>query len=53
MNNYEGWVTTCMEIRVEGRRPIGRPVGRQTKRWLETVEVDMVELEFDREDIQL
>ena len=36
-----------MEIRVEGRRSIGRL--RET--WLEHVEADMAELEIDREDI--
>ena len=34
-----------MEIRVEGRRSIGRL--RET--WLENVEADMAELEIDRE----
>ena len=37
----------CMEFRVEGRRPVGRP--RRT--WLENVEADMAELEIDREDV--
>ena len=37
-----------MEIRVEGRRSIGRL--RET--WLENVEADMAELEIDREDIR-
>ena len=37
----------CMELRVEGRRPAGRP--RRT--WLESVEADMAELEIDKEDI--
>ena len=37
----------CMEFRVGGRRPVGRP--RRT--WLESVEVDMAELEIDKEDI--
>ena len=37
-----------MEIRVEGRRLIGRL--RET--WLENVEADMAELEIDREDIR-
>ena len=36
--NYEDWVKKCMEFRVEGRRPVGRP--RRT--WLKSgVEVDM------------
>ena len=35
----EDWVKKCMEYRVEGRRPVGRP--RQT--WLESVEADMAE----------
>ena len=36
-----------MEIRVEDRRPVGRP--RRT--WFENVKADMAELEIDREDI--
>ena len=43
----EDWVKKCMEYRVEGRRPVGRP----RKTWLETVEVDMAELEIDKEDV--
>ena len=39
---YEDWVTKCMEFRVEGRRPVGRP----KRTWLESVEVDMAELEM-------
>ena len=35
-----------MEIRVEGRSP----VGRQRRTWLESVEADMTGLEIDRED---
>ena len=35
-----------MEYRVEDRRPVGRP----RKTWLESVEVDMAELEIDKED---
>ena len=34
------WVKKCMEYRVEGRRPVGRP----RKTWLESVEVDMANL---------
>ena len=41
-------VKSCMEIRVEGRRSIGRL--RET--WLENVEADMAELGIDREDIR-
>ena len=37
-----------MEIRVEGRRLIGR----LREPWLENVEADMAELEIDREDIR-
>ena len=37
----EDWVKKCMEYRVEGRRPVGRP----RKTWLESVEADMAELE--------
>ena len=43
----EDWVKKCMEYRVEGRRPVGRP----RKTWLESVEVDMAELEIDRENV--
>ena len=43
----EDWVKKCMEYRVEGRRPFGRPI----KKWLESVEADMVELEIDEEDV--
>ena len=35
-----------MEYRVEGRRPVGRPI----KAWLESAEVDKTELEIDKED---
>ena len=41
-------VKKCMEFRVEGRRPVGRP--RRT--WLESVEADMAKLEIDKEDAQ-
>ena len=37
----------CMEVRIEGRRPFGRP--RRT--WLESVEADMAELEIDKDDV--
>ena len=37
----------CMGLRVQGRRPLGRP--RRT--WLESVEGGMAELEIDREDV--
>ena len=40
----EDWVKKCMEYRVEGRIPVGRP----RKTWLESVEVDMV---IDKEDV--
>ena len=43
----EDWVKKCIEHRVEGRRPVGRP----RRRWLESVETDMTELEIDREDV--
>ena len=33
----EDWVKKCMEYRVEGRRPVGRP----RKTWLESVEADI------------
>ena len=42
----EDWVKKCMEFRVEGRRPVGRPI----RTWLESVEVDMADLEVDKED---
>ena len=35
----EDWVKKCMEYKVEGRRPVGRP--RRT--WLDSVEADMAE----------
>ena len=41
----EDWVKKCMEYRVEGRRPVGRPI----KTWLESA--DMAELEIDKEDV--
>ena len=41
----EDWVKKCMEHRVEGRRPVGSP----RKTWLESVEVDMAELEIDKD----
>ena len=43
----EDWAKKCMEYRVEGRRPVGRP----RKTWLESVEADMAELEIDKEDV--
>ena len=43
----EDWVKKCMEYRVEGRIPVGRP----GKAWLKSVEVDMAELEIDKEDV--
>ena len=43
----EDWVKKCMEHRVEGRRPVGRP----RKTWLESVEADMAALEIDKEDV--
>ena len=39
--------TGCMEYRVEGRRPVGRP--RRT--WLESLEQVIAEFEIDREDV--
>ena len=47
MRKSEDCVKKCMEFRVEGRRPVGRP--RRT--WLESVEADMTELEIDKEDV--
>ena len=43
----EDWVKKCIECRVEGRRPVGRPI----KSWLESVEVDMAEFQIDKEDV--
>ena len=43
----EDWVKKCMEFRVEGSRPVGRP----RRRWLESVEADMAELEIYKEDV--
>ena len=40
-------VKKCMEYRVEGRRPVGRP----RKTWLESVEMDMAKFEIDKEDV--
>ena len=40
-------MTKCMELRVEGRRSVGKP--RRT--WLENVEADMAEHEIDKEDV--
>ena len=40
-------VKKCMEYRVEGRRPVGRPI----KTWLESEEADMAEIEIDRGDV--
>ena len=40
-------VKKCMEYRVEGRRPVGRPIIT----WLESVEADMTEPEIDRENV--
>ena len=43
----EDWGKKCMEYRIEGRRPGGRP--RRT--WLDSVEADVAEHEIDKEDI--
>ena len=43
--NYGNWVKKCMELRVEGGRLVGRPI----RTWLAIVEVDMAELEIDKE----
>ena len=37
----------CMEFRVEGRRPVRRPI----RTWLESVEADIAEVEIDKEDV--
>ena len=41
------WVNNGVEIKIEGRRPVGRP----RRRLLENVEAYMAELVIDREDI--
>ena len=43
----EDWVKKCMEYRVEGRRPVGRP----RKTWLKSVKADMAEHEIDKDDV--
>ena len=45
--SYEDWVKKCMEFRVKGRRPVGRP----RRIWLESVEADMAVLEIDTADV--
>ena len=45
MKNDEDRVKKCVEIRVEGRKPVARSTGK----WLENVEADVSELEIDRE----
>ena len=44
MKSDDGWVNKCVEYRVEGRRPVGRP--RRT-----CVEADMAKLEIDKKDV--
>ena len=44
---YGHMMKKCMEYRVEGRRPVGRP----KKTCLESVEADTVELEIDKGDV--
>ena len=41
----EDWVKKCMEFRIEGRRPVGRP----RIAWLGSAEVIMAELEINKE----
>ena len=41
----EDWVKKCIELRVEGRKPAGRP----SRTWLESVEANMAELEIEKE----
>ena len=43
----DDWVKKCMEFRVEGRRPVGRP----RRILLESVEADMLDREIDKEDV--
>ena len=40
---------TCMELRVEGRRPVGSP----RNIWLKSVEADMAEIEIDISENEL
>ena len=40
----EDWVKKCMEYKVEGRRPVGRP----RKTWLESVEADKASLRLTK-----
>ena len=47
----EDCVNKCMKFRGEGRRSVGRSVGRPRRTWLESVEADMTELEIDKEDV--
>ena len=46
MKSDEDWVKKCVEYRVEGRIPVGRP-----RKWLESVEADMTELKTNEEDV--
>ena len=41
----EDWVKKCIEFRVEGIKPVGRP----SRTWLESVEANMAELEIEME----
>ena len=41
------WMNKCMQFRVEGRKPVGRP----RRAWLESVEADMAELQIGKEDV--
>ena len=43
----EDWVKKCMEYKVEGKIPGGRP----TRTLLGSVEADIAELEIDREEV--
>ena len=45
--NDEELLKKCMEYRAEGERPVGRP----RRKWLESVEADIAELEIDKEDV--
>ena len=46
MRKSDDWMNKCMEFSVEGRRPVGRQ-----RTWLESVEVDMADLEIHKEDV--
>ena len=42
----EDWMKKCLEFRVEGRRPVGKP----RKTWLVSAEANLSELEIEKEN---